>query len=802
MKTASELKGSRLKAEVTLNHIRFPRSHEPGEFAIAYFDVSKVLDGEIPSEFRVDGGALGLDLFSICAKGNMPTLERGNKYILQGKLEIDPKWGPQYQTEQVRLDFNLTNREDQRAFFKKFLTANQVDLLMEGSDNPVKWLEDHDLEKLMTIKGVGPVVAERLIRKYEDCKDYGRAYVELEGLDITRAAIEKMTKRYGSVDVVVEKIKKNPYVLIREVQGYGWEKADAIAMQQGLRTDSKERVVAFMEYYLRKEAEDNGNSWISIDVLLPEISAVCYPVTKENLFAYVKENMGGDDVFKKLAKLSKADRLKLDNVPLTYYDSRNRRVGLMSIRLLEFDIAKNLKRLHDADNPFLCSEEDISKAILQAEKEQGFTYSLEQVNAIMMVLKNNVSIITGSPGTGKTSMLNAVTKLFRDKGLKIEQCALSGRASSKMTEVTGIQGKTIHRLLNYRPDEEGFTYHEGNPIPADVIILDEASMVGGELFLSLISAIDDRTKFIMVGDHHQLEAIGLANVLKDCLNSGGYIPASILMKIHRQAAKSGIITQSIRASSGENLVSNTFVGEEVRGELQDFKIVCGADSTTTQYNIVKEYRRFLAMGIKKEDIQVIVPTRVRGNISCRAINEILQEIVNPGDNPGAVTVPYTDGGIRYEVTYKKGDRIIVMKNNYRAVTPQGKRVAIYNGNVGYIAEIDSEHMVVDLTEQGKVVIFRDDWSNINLSYAITCHKKQGDQVPYAIVGIDSSSYAMYSKEWVYTAITRASKYCTLVTNAATINRAVKISRVKQKQTWLKEYLSELYRRSVKAGEGA
>ena len=202
----------------------------------------------------------------------------------------------------------------------------------------------------------------------------------------------------------------------------------------------------------------------------------------------------------------------------------------------------------------------------------------------------------------------------------------------------------------------------------------------------------------------------------------------------------------------------------------------------------------IADGIKPDQIQIIVPQRLRGGISCQALNTEIQEIANPGVHPGDMKVTYTENGTTYEVTYKIGDRIIVMKNNYHAKKPGGRtkndEVQIFNGNVGYIKEITSEQMIVRLTEQGDVQISRGDWKDIGLAYAITCHKKQGDQVPYAIVGLDTSAFSMFSKEWVYTAITRASKFCSFVTHPAAINKAVKISRVRKKQTWLKEFLAK------------
>jgi len=807
---AKDLNGTRMRAKVKVCALIYPKSHTPGEFAIAAFHVLKVMEGDIPDEFDLRGLPPGLDssnrIYEIKAKGNMPSLNPGLEYIFQGRLIIDPKYGPSYSVEQLRLDFDMSDPEDQRKFFSGFLTENQVDALMAQGNEPLKWLEEHDVEKLKTIKGVGDVVAERMIRRYEESKDYGRAFVELESLDLTRAAIEKLVARYGSVDVMVDKIKQNPYILIKEVRGYGWEKADAIARKQGIAPDSKERVLAYARYYLEREAEDNGNSWISVDTLLQEIMAMCYPLTKENMYAWVKEVMGGDSAFQKFAAMGPSMRYhKRDEIPLLYYETSTRKVGLFSIRLLEYDISRELERIRNAASCYYYSKDDIDAAIAEAQAEQGFEYDPEQVKAIHRVVGSNVSIITGLAGTGKSSMLNAVVKLFKKKSLRMQQCALSGRASSKLSEVTGVEGKTIHRLLCYDPDEEKFMYGVNCPLDADVVILDEASMVGGELFLSLLEAIPAGAKFIMVGDHHQLEAIGLANVFKDCLSSGGYIPASVLMNIHRQAARSGIITQSIRASGGEKMLAEDFVGEEIRGELRDFKIVSSVDPAFTQSNILREYRRLRQGGIPIDQIQVIVPQRLRGSISCRALNEELQKIANPGIHPGDLKVTYVENGTKYEVVYKKGDRIIITRNNYRAKRPgtSGKSkkdvVQIFNGNVGYIKEISTERMIVVLTEQGEVQIDRADWNDVSLAYAITCHKKQGDQVPYAIVGLDTSAYAMFSREWVYTAITRASKSCVFVTQPNAINKAVKISRVRKKQTWLKGFLMQMRAAEEAAG---
>ena len=403
------------------------------------------------------------------------------------------------------------------------------------------------------------------------------------------------------------------------------------------------------------------------------------------------------------------------------------------------------------------------------------------------MLDHNVSILTGLAGAGKSATLKPVIKIFEGYNLWVEQCALSGRAASLLSEITNLQGKTIHRLLIFDPQTDRFVCNENSPLKADVIILDETSMVGGELFLSLISAIKTGAKLIMLGDVHQLESIGIANILKDSISSG-FIPTSVLTKIHRQAAKSGIITESVRVAYGESIVRNDFVGEVIKGKLQDFKVIGVGDAALINRKVFAEYNNFIKQGVSPEDIQIIVPMRTRGDISCRALNSMLQQIVNPKEYKEAVSVSLNDNGTKYSVCFKPNDRIIVIKNNYHAMGLDGKDKQIFNGNIGHIKEISGDVIVINIPDVGDIVLPRDQWNNIQLAYAITVHKKQGDSTPYAIVALDPSAYTLMSRELLYTAITRATKFCTLISTGKIINMATKTSRIRTKQTWLKDDL--------------
>ena len=541
---------------------------------------------------------------------------------------------------------------------------------------------------------------------------------------------------------------------------------------------------------------------MDINVLLTAVQTVCAPVTDEKLVVTVK-NMLTEEVEKHFYDVGVEDEegeednsLKIitEKGPLLYFEPETNRVGLMRYYNIEQAVADNLYRIQTSESSIYFDKDFCAKVIKEVEEEQGFEYTEEQTNAIWNILNNQVSILTGKAGTGKSFTVNAIVKILKAYGKEPEMCALSGRAASKLGEITHIHGSTIHKLLGYNPKKGGFTYTEKNKLPCDMVILDEASMVGGELFATLLKAIPNGAKFLMVGDIAQLESIGMGNVLKDCMSSG-VISSNILTKIHRQAQQSGIITESLRVSNGQAAFgSDAVIDADYRGELKDLKFVTYSDYNLSQYKILEEFKEmYEKRHIPAEDIQVIVPMRVRGNISCRCLNEEIQKIVNNKDVFRSSTqVVYTDNGIKWTVTYKEGDRVIVTKNDYKAQTPDGEEIAIFNGNMGYIKKIYSNFMIVDLTTVGEVVLYEKQYKDLNLAYCVTCHKIQGSSAPYVIFGCDMSNYALLSKELCYTAITRARKFCSVVVQNKAFFSAIKISRVKLKQTWLKDKLQKLF----------
>jgi len=750
----------RVRVKARLNHITYPRSGQiSGSWTIATFNLLEVLEGDFPIELEWKN--------QFVAKGKMPALNDTDTYIISAFVIEDEKYGLQLETESMYVDYNLDDIEEQRKFFSFFLTPNQVEILYSQFEDPLRLLKERDIDSLIKAKGIGPVTAQRMITKYEDCQDKGLAYVKFYDLGLTKGAIDKLVKFYGSPEAAVAVIENNPYTLIIQVPGYGWNKADAIALAQGLTLDCPERMGAYLVHYLREQAEINGNSWVNVDDLCLAIEQVCGPTDQEKVYEVVRRGIRDKTL---------------------YFDNADGRIGLTEYRRLEENLADEIVRIQNGSAVIPIDERKAKEVLAKVEEEQGFGFTEEQNAAIWNTLNSQFSILTGAAGVGKSSAVNGIAHVLREHNYRVAQVSLSGRAASKLTEITHIPGQTIHRLLGYDPESGGFRYNKENPLSYDIIIGDEVSMWGGEITLDLLRAVPNGAKVLFIGDPKQLEAIGLASVLTDTIKSQT-IPTVQLTKIQRQKADSGIITQSLKVACGEQIVSANSTGTEYRGALRDFKLVTYIDAGLTQSKIIDEFNElYKEKGVPAKDIQVLVPMRSKGEASCRALNIAIQEIVNGCPQRNEVTINYADGNFKYCYTYRKNDRVIIMKNNYKTINTEGHREPIFNGNVGYIKEIGPDYMIINLTEQGDIILTEDNYDNLSLAYAITVHKKQGDSSPYVIGAIDSSSYALISKELLYTMITRARKYCVIVGQKRILQQAVKISRVKTKQTWLKELL--------------
>ena len=744
-----------IKCKIRLSKQMFPKDKliGSGDFGIISASVLDILQGE-PQINRWG---------TITLTGNMCEINDDEIYVVIGREVDNEKFGLQYEVIFMCVDIKLTNKNDQYKFLEKVLPEKQCLDIFKAFDDPMEILENKDVKSLCTVKGIGVPTALKLIEKYESGKDYSEAYVELDKYGLTKYMIDKLVDYFGSPNTVIAKINENPYLLIDEMDGIGWEKADEMALEGGLGEYSINRIKAYVKYYLYEEA-NIGNTWVDIDDLLDAIDGtIGYELPQETLSEALKE---------------------MNDKNIIWTNEDKDRIGLMKFYQLEKNIAEELHRLNSAKNHF--NADGWKTKIKNLEIRQEWEFTEEQLSGVQAILENQIIMIIGGAGTGKSSTVAGMLEIFKED-YTFAQTALSGRASCNLSDITGEDGYTIHRLLGYNP-KVGFVYNKSNRMSKDIIILDELSMVGADIYYRLIQAIETGSKLIMLGDKHQLEAIGVGNIMFDMMESG-YIKCVELTKIHRQAEKSAIITESIKIKNQEHIISKDFVGKDVRGELQDFELDIYRNKDTTSKRVVAHFKELLPKTENIFDIQVIVPMKNRGKASAYYLNNLLQEIAI---DTNVSTKLLVGEGSKYPFTIFIGDKVLNNKNNYEALNENGDEVPIFNGDLGIVVDMDTirRTLVVNFNNKGNIYIPKAHLKHIALGYAATCHKMQGSGIKYVIAALDYTHYKLLTKEMVYTMQTRAKEYCVLCAENKALRYATTHTSVSTKQTHLEQLLIE------------
>lgn len=739
-------------------------------FTIASFDLVKEIDGEVEIHPIYK---------TFTVVGIMPYLMEDADYEISATEVENKKYGKQYQVNSINLYLpnGIESKEGQKEFLDIIFTKLQVKEMYEALDDPYMTLKDGDISSLVKVKNCGMKTAVAWIDKFKTYMPLSNAMKELSEYGLTEALLRRIVNHYKSSDIAVEIIQNKPYKLI-EVNGVGWHKCDEIAMKGGLKPDSPERIGTYILYYLQERANE-GYSYIPADANTEIENGIVSKTQKPINFIDTMIEFFGDDISDEALK----GGLDYVNDQLWFSDDR-RFVGLKRIYDLEMSVAENLIRIRDGENDFKYSNwKDIIK---QKEIDQGWEYNEQQIEGIKAVLENQVVVITGKAGTGKSSIVDAMIAVLQ--GYSYAQTALSGRAAARMAEITHEEGYTIHRLLGFPKgdrDHGGFVFHEDNKLPRDIIILDEVSMVDGELFNRLVKAIKTGSKLIMLGDTGQLECIGCMNIAADLIASKEIVSIE-LSQIHRQAANSGIITESIKARKGIQLIEKDWIGTEVRGKLNDLVLDCFSDKSNTFYKVMQHASSELEDGTDIMDLMVIAPS-YKNESGVDNLNAALQSLYNP------------DSSEKKEVFVQKsskawilreGDKIINVQNDYYA---KNKFTAgIFNGNIGVVKniDIDANTIAVDFQDiPGIMILPKKNWKDLELGYAITCHKAQGSQCKKVIVGLDFGSFIQLSREWVYTAMTRAIDKCYMVAQNNALRYAVSKNSIFVKRTHLVNLLA-------------
>lgn len=739
----------------------YPKPNKPepqnNDWQIVRAKVIKAIDSD---------DSLELEYGQLTLVGNMVVMEPGAVYLVYVKKGWNEKFNKiQYDIQYSQEVREFGTRQQVEDFLEMFITQRQIKALYGITDEPLKLIDEHNVEELCKAAGIGEATAERIISRYEACKDYGPAYGELGKMGITKTLIDKLIGFYNSADTVLDIIRNRPYMLADDIKGIGFLKADEIALKNGFDRHDMERVKAFMIYVMNDVASNIGSTYISYTYLMDRIDEVIGRDTPQDTIDDALDFLIDNKIIWCNDRVFEDGTVETTLALKRYYD-------------IEKKLAYHIRRLVDAPSNITLSDKEINEKIKNQEKRQGWCYTDTQKYGVKVIADNNVVIIRGYGGTGKSSTVAGLLSCLDDE-YHFEQCALSGKASVNLTDITGIEGKTIHRLLKYNPSQ-GFTYCEEEPLDTNMVILDEGSMVDISLALSLFQAIPTGAKLVILGDTNQLPPIGAGNLLQDMIDSE-IIPVVTFDKIHRQGAKSGIIPFSIEVANGVTHYKQSWEGEEVLGELQDLKMIgfkCARDDEKPSVDLImKEYKEMYQECKDASQITVVLPTNTRGTCT-KVVNKLIQDYVLPRRTRG----DFIEIGIGKEkCNVYRGDRILVLKNNYD--------LDIFNGNVGEVLAINKEDnsLIADFG-RGEVEIKGTALNELDLGYAISTHKSQGSTLPYLIYCIDNTHYVMLNRQQVYTGITRAKKKATFIFETKALNSAIRTSKIKYVNTFLYHFL--------------
>ena len=733
-----------IKCKMKIDKIMFPQNRKinSGDFCIFTAKVVEHLAGDYPKTHQI--------FKTVSLKGEVPVIEAGDKFNIEFDSPETNKYGTSYTVLSVTKEINPENKEEVRDYLR-LMCGDKIALELIKVNNPYKLLQERNNEELLKIKGIKENRLEQIYKKIETYSDNSLAFIKLEPLGLTKTQIKNICYSVGGAISAIEICKKNPYSLIKKVKGIGFKIADDIAIKCGMNPFSPIRIKSAIVHLL-EEAGEAGKSYLYASQLLQEIKKVV-SIEFYTLDAIVKDMLVNKEI------VLSDDGMR---VALPYYIK------------LEQDIAKEIIRIRDAESNIKVPE-DWREIISEIEKKQGWNYTEEQLTGIEMSLTNNMLIVSGKAGSGKSTVTNAMAEILKDYDISL--CCLSAKASQRLREVTEMEASTIHKLLGLNineSDEESIVY-------SDIVIIDEASMISGTLFLKLLRAIRSGSKVIILGDDGQLTAIGNCSVFSDLMVSKK-VPHIELTKIHRQAEKSAIITKSIDFRNQIPICSRDFSGHTIMGELQDLELfVLPQDSLLHQ--IKEKFLEDLKVTNDILEVQVISALKARGVLSVHNINLVLQSLVNP------------KVGCSFEGANKTkifiGDKVINLKNNYRAKNIEKEKAGVWNGSIGIVEEIRKNEVIINFTGIGKVIIEKENYNTINLAYAITCHSSQGSQWKRVICGFDMSAYVLLNVELVYTALTRASEHCSLVIERKALDYSARTIEQKTKQTLLPMFISNL-----------
>lgn len=720
----------------------------------------------------VDGDEL------VCV-GNFQSVEVGETLILRGSFVEHPMYGHQLKVEsfQVTAPDDVVSMERYLASgaIKGIGEAMAARIIKKFGKDTFRVMEEEP-ERLAEVKGISERKAQEIALQMTEKKDMREAFVFLQQYGISNTLAIKIYRQYGMNLYGV--MRENPYKLAEDIEGVGFRIADEIAGKIGIHTDSDFRIRSGVLYTLL-QATGEGHLYLPAD-LLKQRTAELLRLTPEMIDP-------------QLANLA------MDKKIVIKLNEGEKRVYASSFYYAELSCARMLHDLNvSMTEELLPAQEEKVKALLHAmEEEQGLELDELQRQAVLQSVKSGLMILSGGPGTGKTTTINTIIRYFEIEGMDILLAAPTGRAAKRMTEATGYEARTIHRLLEINGGmiEEGkhtqFERNEENPLEADVIIIDEMSMVDIHLFKALLSAVSVGTRLIMVGDVDQLPSVGPGQILQDLIKSNVF-PVVILKKIFRQAGESDIVVNAHKINRGEDIALNN--------KSRDFFFLERGDVNVIYKHMIQLIREKLPPYVDAEpyDIQVLTPMR-KGNLGVEVLNGILQKYLNP---PSPAKKEYALG----ERLFREGDKVMQIKNNYqisweivsRYGIPIDKGMGVFNGDMGIVVGIDdsAQLLTVEYDEHKRVEYPFGGLDEIELAYAVTIHKSQGSEYPAVILPLLAGPRMLFNRNLLYTAVTRARKCVTILGSRQTVFEMIQNEKQHERYTSLCDRIKEIENREV------
>ena len=675
--------------------------------------------------------------------GIMPDTHVGSVLALEGVWKVDAKYGRQFSVEKFEETLPATVYGIEKylgsglikgvgpKFARRIVEKFGKDTLDVIEENP---------DALIEVEGIGRVRVERIRKSWEEQKEIKNIMLFLQGHEVSTSHATKIFKTYGSDSISV--VQENPYRLADDIWGIGFKTADTIAEKMGIEKDRFIRLRSGILYTLNKLSE-NGH---------------CYAVREQLIQAAVQ-----------LLEVEEAElEITLDEMLRTEEVIREEEaIYLPPFFFSETGCAKRLLKLLAAERRVQMDVDTVMETVMgRTGQGQHITYDEVQLEAIRAAVSSKIMVLTGGPGTGKTTTTMGIIAAYRAAGCRIILAAPTGRGAKRMSEATGMEAKTIHRLLEYKPPE-GYQRKEENPLEGDVLILDECSMIDIMLMYNLLKAMPEQMTLIMVGDTDQLPSVGAGNVLKDIISSGR-IPVVRLSRIFRQAQGSRIIMNAHRINKGEQIDMRGgrdsdffFAAKETNEEVVELLVKYCTENLPRYYHVDA-----------LQDIQVLTPMQ-RGVCGAANLNQVLQEAMNPG------SIFLRRGGTQYRLH----DKVMQIRNDYDK--------EVFNGDIGVINHVDMEERELTVNFDGREVVYDvSELEELTLAYATTIHKSQGSEYPIVVMPFTMSHYVMLQRNLLYTGVTRAKKILVLIGEKKAVWYAVKNETTADRNTKLAERLRE------------